>query len=274
MLVATEAYGLTFSVPARDTAVGASLVAHGEFARPELDFLIACAAEGEGAFLDVGANLGAIALPFAARRTGWRVLALEPHPGLYRLLRDTAARNGLTNVATLRAAAGEESSTVQYPSPSLDHAGNYGDLGLHNPAEIVRSPTQMVALDDLDAPDVRLVKIDVQGFEPRVLKGARRLLEQVRPVWFVEASTDPAVSAEVVRQLQAAAYNVFWFYSPFVTAQPRRGGSPANSALGDANFVAVPRGRSPVWALPSVREVDEHRPDSSGAYPYLVDYGY
>lgn len=274
MFVTTEAYGLVFSVPANDTAVGASLVRHGEFAKPELDFLLAAAAEGGGAFLDVGANVGAIALPFAAQRRDWRVLTLEPHPGLYDLLRRTAMQNGLTNVATLRAAAGAQSEMVSFPCPSLEHAINYGDLGFHNAEEIPRTPTQMVALDDLDDPQIRLVKIDAQGYEPHVLKGASRLLEQVRPVWFIEAATDLQVSAEVVRTLRAAAYDVFWFYSPFVTGRPNRGGPPAEPGLGDANFVAVPQGCDPVWTLPRVGDPAEPRPGEASAYPYLANYGY
>lgn len=269
-----EAYGLIFAVPAGDIAVGASLIAHGEFARPELDFLLATAAEEFGAFLDVGANLGAIALPFAAQRPKWRVLAIEPHPGLYKLLDGTAARNGLTNVTALRAAAGDRNETVAYPSPSLSHQGNYGDLGFHVPAESVRTPTEMVRLDDAAEPTITLAKVDVQGFEPQVLWGGGRLLEHDRPVWIIEASADRSISAEVVRVLQAADYDLFWFYSPFVTARPRRGGPPAKPLVGDANFVAVPRGRQPVWPLPKVAGPDDCRPGAVDAYPYLASYGY
>lgn len=274
MLAIAEAYGLSFQVPAGDVAVGASLVAHGEFARPEVDFLIATAGEEIGAFVDVGANLGAIALPFAAQRPRWSVLAIEPHPGLFNLLQGSAARNQLDNVASLRAAVGSRSEMVAYPSPSLSHRGNYGDLGFHVPAESIRAPTPMVRLDDVSTSPIKLVKVDVQGFEPEVLWGASRLLEQDRPVWFVEASADPSISAEVVRKLQSAGYDLFWFYSPFVTASPLRGGPPATPLLGDANFVAVPRGGEPVWPLPKVAAPDARRPGHSSAYPYLARYGY
>lgn len=274
MITTAEAYGLHFSVPARDQAVGASLRNHGEFARPEVDFLLACATAPSGSFVDVGANLGAIALPFAARRPAWRVLGIEPHPGLHDLLQGNAAQNGLANVTTRRAAVGEHPARVQYPSPSLIHEANYGDLGFHNAADIIRTPTDMVALDDVAPPDTRLVKIDVQGFEPQVLRGAQRLLEEIRPAWFIEASADVAESSAVVRLLLAARYDVFWFYSPFVTALPFRGGRPAKAEIGDANFVALPAGGNTPWPLTRVASPEERRPGNAGAYPYLAMYGY
>jgi FkbM family methyltransferase len=274
MYATAEAYGLVFTVPANDTAVGASLVHHGEFAKPELDFLLATASGAGGAFLDVGANIGSISLPFAAKRPDWRVLAIEPHPGLHDLLRRTATQNALTNVSTLRAAAGEESTMVSFPCPSLEHAMNYGDLGFHNAAAIPRAPTQMVALDDVFDAQIRIVKIDVQGYEAQVLKGAKRLLELARPVWFIEAASDLELSAKVVRALRAAGYDVFWFYSPFVTATPNRGGPPATPGTGDPNFVAIPQGQDPVWPLPRVGADDERRPGDVAAYPYLSRYGY
>ena len=76
MLDSTITYGLTFLVPARDRAIGNSLRFYGEFAKPEIDFLVACAGDS-GTLIDVGANLGAITLPFANQRAKWRVIGIE-----------------------------------------------------------------------------------------------------------------------------------------------------------------------------------------------------
>lgn len=63
--VTTEAYGLEFEVPVSDIGVGLCPREYGEFARPELDFITASCG---GDLLDVGANVGAICLPFASAR--------------------------------------------------------------------------------------------------------------------------------------------------------------------------------------------------------------
>lgn len=273
-LVTTEAYGLRFDVPRGDIAVGASLRENGEFARPELDFLLDCADGDSGNMLDVGANLGAIALPFAAARRGWRVLAIEAHGALSEVLRGNAERNGLTNVTVTRAIAGNESKISEYPEPSFRHTGNFGDIGMHYGATAARTPAPMVRLDDVAPLDTQVIKVDVQGFEPQVLAGATRMLTETRPLWFIEAPEDTEVRREVVRILWDAGYAAHWFYSPFVTAKPERG-AVENAFRGDANFVAVPEGRAIPWELQRVTSVDERRPGHISAYPYLKQrYGY
>src|SRR4051812_46304360 len=99
MLEVAEAYGLSFFYPRGDHAVGASLRDHGEFARPESDLICDyLAAAAPGTFIDVGANIGAIALPVAARHPAWRVLALEAHRGLAGVLAANAYGARLFNV--------------------------------------------------------------------------------------------------------------------------------------------------------------------------------
>jgi tRNA G46 methylase TrmB len=107
-----EAYGLTFRFPALDTAVGASLRDHGEFARPEIDFISAACA---GDLIDVGANIGAICLPFARDNPSSQVVAIEAHPGVAALLRWNVTANDLTNVTVLDAVAGEVSRQPANP---------------------------------------------------------------------------------------------------------------------------------------------------------------
>src|SRR4051812_30928270 len=106
MIESTEAYGLSFAFPARDTAVGASLRDYGEFARPELDFLLAHATDPRGVFVDVGANVGAISLPFAAARLGWRVISVEAYFAMAQLLEASVKSNALGNIEVLSVAAG------------------------------------------------------------------------------------------------------------------------------------------------------------------------
>lgn len=133
--------------------------------------------------IDVGANIGFFSLRFArwAGPAG-RVIAIEPEATNVASLRARVARAGLSGVVDcVHAAAADRSGT-------LTLAVTPGHPGDHHLAE-TGQPVRAVTLDDLmreDTPRVSLVKIDVQGAEPMVIAGGRRLLVKQRPAVFVE----------------------------------------------------------------------------------------
>lgn len=272
MLDSASAYGLTFLFPRADNAVGASLRDHGEFARCEVEFLVE-SAEGAGTLIDVGANIGAIGLPFAKARPDWRVLAIEAHRGLSGVLAANTLNNRLYNVDVVHAAAGAAPAIVAFPATPLTAKTNFGMIGFHD-REAPMEQVRMLTLDEVAPPDTRLVKIDVEGFEPEVLKGAARLLQARTAIWLVEATVqNPASAAEVIRTFQGAGYGVHWFYAPFATPSAASGG-PVDKLRGDANVVALPPAVANRWNLTPVGAPTDQRPNNASAYPYLVRYGY
>lgn len=273
MLDCTVAYGLKFLFPLKDLGVGESLRSHGEFSRVETDFLLDHApADERGTLIDVGANIGSIALPFAQQRPSWQVLAVEAHRGLAAVLSANTLNNGLMNVEVFNAAAAAEPGLLKFPASKLSTEGNFGTLGFgsEEQAEAVRALT----LDEVSPRSTRLVKLDVEGFEPEVLKGARGLILSRKAIWVSEASIQhPESAAEVIRTFQEAGYSVFWFYVPFATPQSPKG-APAEPSRGDANIVALPPGVENRWDLIPVGSATERRPSHGSAYAYLERYGY
>ena len=269
----TTAYGLEFRFPARDTAVGASLRDHGEFARPELDFLLDHAMAPAGTLLDVGAHIGAMALPFARARPGWRVIAVEAFGEMADLLTQAAAANGLANVEVRAVAAGAEAGLADFPAASITHSGNFGAIGFFTTEATAKRKVPVQPLDDIAPPDTGLIKIDVEGFEDQVLRGAACAIEQLRPIWVVEAHVrHDANNREIALRFAAAGYDLFWFWSPFATpAAPK--GAPQNPGRGDMGLVALPRGTANRWNLPPA-DAALQRPTTLEAFPYLARYGY
>jgi FkbM family methyltransferase len=252
-----EARGLQFRVPAMDNGVGRILREAGAFADVEQG-LIAEACDGD--LLDVGANIGAICLPFARARPSAQVVAIEAHPGLHRLLADNAALNRLGNVSAVHAAAGEAIGRVQIPLIDLAQAANHGAATLYAKG-LPTTPVDMRRIDDLAPAQCRFAKIDVEGFEDRVLKGAPRLLNEVRPQWLVEVSRHRPNTTELVRQtLAAAGYRLFWFFSPWTTPV-----SPG--AVGDTAIFATDE--DPPWDM---RPVGDRWPVSEADFPYLARF--
>jgi FkbM family methyltransferase len=273
MLDRTIAYGLDFMFPIRDQAIGANLALFGEFARPIIDFLLDHAASDTGRLIDAGANIGSISIPFACMRRQWGVTAIEPHRGLSSLLAANALNNRLTNIDVVQAAVGASRGIVDFPSVSLDTARNFGTLSLADPGPVT-TPTLMLTLDDLEPEGVRLVKIDVEGHDADALRGAPRLLHNVRPIWFVEAAINqyPQTSRDVIQTLLEADYNLYWFFAPWTSSHGLKGRRPKEIGTGDPNIVALPRGAENRWGLPPVIDADTPYPGGTENYPYMARY--
>lgn len=258
-LQTARAYGLNFLVPPFDDGVGKCLRENGEFARVELEFILAAC---DGDLLDVGANIGSICLPFAARRPQARVVAVEAHPEIAEVLAHNVRANSLFNVEVIHAAAGERAGLVDIPVPSILRQGNIGAGSLYDKG-YSSARVAMRPIDDIAPDNCRMVKIDVEGFEPRVLDGAKRLLNDSRPSWLVEVSRHRPKTAAIVREtLSAAGYTLFWFFSPFIA--PRQGIS--GDSRGDFAYFATDQ--SPPWPMSVVAD---DWPTSELSLPYLAN---
>lgn len=261
MIETTEAYGFSFSFPAGDRTIGPCLRDYGEFSR--MGATLAAQMSRGRAFVDVGANVGAFALPVS--RSAELVLAIEAHSGLAEVLKGNVDANGCHNVRVIHAAAGGTPGKLDFPAPDLSTRMNFGSLGAGKTA----GPTQLVdvvCLDDVAPPDTAMVKVDVEGFEMEVLAGAQDVLHQRRPTWLVEHN-DPALP----QLFQDAGYRTYWFFDAFVTPQ-----APKKRWLGefkgDLSVLAVPRESAQPGGMVEARG-GAAPPASTAGFEYLRAFG-
>jgi FkbM family methyltransferase len=159
----------------------------GRWHDPEVGECVLSGLAGGGIFLDVGANIGVFALA-AAKLPGVIVYAFEPSPReLARLYRNLAL-NGLTNVVVLPFAAGSRAATVDLALAADSNPGmNSLLIAPTDGRTAVRC--HCYPIDDLIptgvAANVRVVKIDVEGYEMDALRGMSRSMESMRDVIFV-----------------------------------------------------------------------------------------
>ena len=140
---------------------------------------------GHGVFVDVGAYVGFYTV--LAARHGWRVIAFEPNPISLILLRyNTALHNVGDRVVIVGKAIGDVHGCARFSiasSPSESSFTKYlrGELKLLD--IVVEVVTMDSVLESLGIEDVDslVVKVDVEGFGLRVLRGARKTIERFRP---------------------------------------------------------------------------------------------
>lgn len=132
--------------------------------------------------VDVGANVGMMACSLAAQRPDLNIIAVEPVPPNVECLRRNVAVNGLKNVHVIHAAASDKPGTVHVningPWSAVLPEGEGGEIEVPS-----------ITIDSLIAHRPAGIKIDVEGWEPYVLAGARSTLAACRPLVLMEWNT-------------------------------------------------------------------------------------
>lgn len=168
----------------RDAAEEAYFIRHG--GAPEAQ-LIEWATQFVGhdeTFVDVGAHVGTWAQHFALKCK--QVHAFEPQKSTYERLRDGVKMAQLRNVTCHDTALGGSGETdlnvvsVDGGGSTLRHRKELGDV-------LSVERVRLAQLDDFDFDNVGLIKIDAEGFEIDILRGAQKTLEKHRPTLLLEA---------------------------------------------------------------------------------------
>jgi FkbM family methyltransferase len=178
--------GMKFVVEVNDTqGVGANLL-EGEF-EPAQTALLSKKLKPGMTFVDVGANIGYYTV-FASRLVGnsGKVYCFEPEPRNYRILMKNILANKLSNVYPYNAALSDSTGTVILYTDSK----NFGAHSL-NKFNVYHEDSEVsvvtMRLDDLvGANKIDMIKLDVQGAEPKVVAGAMRTLTAQRPMLVLE----------------------------------------------------------------------------------------
>jgi len=164
----------------------------------------------DGVFIDVGANLGKYTIA-VARELGNKgmVVAIEPNPDVYERLLLNIKLNRLTNVIPLNVAADSQNRKVHLFVDPVYH-GSSSLLTREKGLPFIEVTAKR--LDDIISElgiysGIRLVKIDVEGWEAEVLKGMREILRSCRPKIIFEA-WDESHLRDVEEELKEFGYEI------------------------------------------------------------------
>lgn len=207
--------------------VGIEILLRGAYVPDEIDLIrklldLRREFHGDGVIaIDCGANIGVHAVEWGRHMTGWgRVIAVEAQERIFYALAGNIAINNCFNVDAIHAAVGEADGAMRIPI--LDHLkpASFGSLELKplsRPEYIgqgvdyggeATASVRAMRLDTLDLRRLDLLKIDVEGMELDVLRGAQETLARCRPVMVIEhLKSDLAALTEVLTGLGYLIYN-------------------------------------------------------------------
>jgi len=178
--------GVRLFIDLSDHVIGLNIL-RGQYEQDEIRFVRRVLEEGDCA-IDVGGHIGFFTMQMAAMvGPGGRVYAFEPFDANADLLERSIAENGFGDrILFQRAAAGAASgtATLTFPVETLNSGGAY--LLRNGSAPLAgnrKKEVPVVALDALEMRrPIRFIKMDVEGAEPQVVRGATRLIKEDRPV--------------------------------------------------------------------------------------------
>jgi FkbM family methyltransferase len=177
-------HGLKIIVdPGRGRGLEAALYCDGVYEEGTLDVMARVLRPGD-VFIDVGANIGLMSL-WAATCVGTQgqVYAFEPLPCLVQTLERNCQLNSIQNVVISQCAVAAVPGTYTIRENPQTNRGNasliwHQDVG---PGLTIPATSLDEFVKDRGLLKVRLVKIDVEGYELECLRGATRLIDSADP---------------------------------------------------------------------------------------------
>jgi FkbM family methyltransferase len=143
--------------------------------------------------IDAGANFGHYAL-IASKFVGksGKIIAFEPSTNTFKLLQSNIAMLAHQNVIAVKAGLSDDNGEINLNIDTSNPGGHsFTRENVRETGGFEMTPVYSLdqyLSDNRIAPPVRLIKIDVQGFEVKVIRGAMQTLKRDHPVVFCEVT--------------------------------------------------------------------------------------
>ena len=134
-------------------------------------------------------------------------MAFEPQRRLFELICANAALNQLFNIMPLCRALGAFEGAIVVLNINYSVPNNFGALSLgewQNGEKV-----ELHTLDSLKLPICALIKIDVEGMEIDVIRGAEETIKKFRPVLYVENDREDKKEV-LIDYIKTLNYRLFW----------------------------------------------------------------
>lgn len=195
-----------------DLYVSRSLIEYGEYAQGEADLFRQILKPGM-AVVEAGANLGSHSVLLARGCAPGPFFAFEPQPRVFQVLCTNLTINGIANARAYPEALGAAAGTADIDVSNYGQPGNFGSASVRAQPRGLSERVRVSPLDDWQLPALHFLKVDVEGSELDVLRGAEATIRRCRPVIFTE-NDRAAHQPELVQLLSSWGYRLYWHVTP------------------------------------------------------------
>jgi FkbM family methyltransferase len=241
-----------------DQFQGRMLDKYGEYSEGEVDTFAQLLKPGMTA-VEVGANIGShtVAIAHMVGPQG-RVLAFEPQRAIFQVLCANTALNALEQVEPYWMAVGAAAGEVIIDRLDMRAVQNFGGYSIG--AAKVGDKVPLRTLDSFELPACHMIKIDVEGMEADVIRGAAATIRRCGPMVFCENESSEK-SPELIQLLWDLDYDCYWHVTPYVRVPNYRGDpEKIHGTMVSTNMVCVPRkAQAQITGLHKVWRVDQDR---------------
>ncbi len=169
--------------------------------------------------IDIGANIGATTLNFAKKvSAAGKVFSFEPSPYNYNKAKQNISLNNFSNIKLINQGLGNEKATAFLYNVNANNRGMQRLLNVKgNNSTYEKTAVEIDTLDNcvkkFSIPEPSLIKIDVEGYEYKVIEGGEEMISKYKPVLFIELDDDNlreqgATSLQLIQLLQQLRYKI------------------------------------------------------------------
>lgn len=191
-----------------DIYIGKSIDLYGECCELEILFLNQICKKGD-IIVEIGGNIGThtVALARAIGNSG-KIYVYEPQRLIFQTLCANIALNSLSNVYAYNYGLGEKKDKLYLKDIAYEKQNNFGGVTLES--DITQNEVKIYKLDDIFKEDkLKLIKIDVEGMELDVLKGAFQTIQKFQPILYIENDRQDK-SKELIEYIFNLGYDIYW----------------------------------------------------------------
>jgi len=170
-------YNLVYNVPNIIDSIGFGIYVNGIYEPAVSELIISHLPQG-GVYLDVGANIGSIALPVCKRRPDITAVCIEASPRIFESLKKNFELNRVSNAHLINKAVSDNDEEVLHYMNEADYFGQGHIVSAEGKnTETMVSGRIDTILDGLGINKVDTLKVDIEGYEYFAFKGAEKLLK-------------------------------------------------------------------------------------------------
>lgn len=141
--------------------------------------------------IDIGSNIGWVALNFAKRSSSGTIIGFEPDPFNYSVCTNNVTLNSFDNLQVLPYGLGESAATVKMEVRTPDNRGGNRIAPIDAVGSVNVEIKKLDTVEEvLSLSKIHLMKLDVEGYELKVLRGASQILQKHKPILFIEIDND------------------------------------------------------------------------------------